>query len=388
MVVANNHEWGDKLENGFDDVFGFIPNLLGAIAIVVIGYFVAKLIGTVVSRLLYRGGLDRTLESGQGGRWISRLTSSPSRLLGSVTFWALFLGVLALAATALGIEALTDFVGEVFAYLPNVIAAFVIFVVAGAIAAGVSALIGRTMGDTATGRIVGSVVPILVMAIAGFMILDQLKIAEDIVRITYAALMGAMALGLALAFGLGGRDVAARILEGAYQRGQGTKDQVRRDLEVGRRRAAEAPPTEMIRQAVGVEGDAVAGPPGRAGVAEPAHAEPAYGEPAYAEPTYAGATGGAGKVERVGPDEPDRVPPGSAEEVGGGAQYGGGPPMTGTAPPGAVTPGAPGGPAPDVGVERSSTAETRIVEPIPADEVDTFPTAGRDDVNFDDTPTR
>jgi hypothetical protein len=58
------------------------------------------------------------------------------------------------------------------------------------------------------------------MAIAVFMILNQLQIATDIVTITYAALMGAVALGMALAFGLGGRDVASRMLEDAYQRGR------------------------------------------------------------------------------------------------------------------------------------------------------------------------
>jgi hypothetical protein len=58
------------------------------------------------------------------------------------------------------------------------------------------------------------------MGIAVFMVLNQLRIATDIVTITYAALMGAVALGAALAFGLGGRDVASRMLEEAYRRGQ------------------------------------------------------------------------------------------------------------------------------------------------------------------------
>jgi len=71
------------------------------------------------------------------------------------------------------------------------------------------------------------------MAIATFMILDQLKNANNIVVITYAALMGAIALGLALAFGLGGRDVASRLLETAYSKGQEVKDDVRRDVQQG-----------------------------------------------------------------------------------------------------------------------------------------------------------
>ena len=132
---------------------------------------------------------------------------------------------------------MTAFVGAIWAYLPNVLAAVLIFLVAGAISGAVVALVKRTMGETALGRIVATVVPILVMTIATFMILEQLKIAHDIVVTTYTLLLGAIALGAALAFGLGGRDVAARMLEGAYQKGQENKEQFKRDLDTGVSRA-------------------------------------------------------------------------------------------------------------------------------------------------------
>ena len=71
------------------------------------------------------------------------------------------------------------------------------------------------------------------------MILEQLKIAPAIVTITYAALLGAIALGSALAFGLGGREVAARMLEGAYTNVQENKEQWKQDLDQGMTRARE-----------------------------------------------------------------------------------------------------------------------------------------------------
>jgi hypothetical protein len=114
-----------------------------------------------------------------------------------------------------------------------VLAALLIFLVASLIATALVELVDRTMGDTPTGGIVKAVAPVLVMAIALFMILDQLNIASNIVTITYAALIGAVALGMALAFGLGGRDVAGRILESAYTRGQLAKDDVVRDVRTG-----------------------------------------------------------------------------------------------------------------------------------------------------------
>src|SRR5688572_24859765 len=239
MLIASNHTWVDKLENGFTAIFGFIPELIGALVILAIGYLIAKIVAGVLRRALTGAGLDRALHGGPGGDYVRRVTGSPSRLVSRIAFWVLFLGALSLAVTALGINALTEFIGAVFAYLPNVIAALAIFLVAGALAAGVGALVSRTMGETPTGKIVGSIAPVLIMVIAVFMILDQLRIAEDIVTTTFQALMFGTALALALAVGLGGRNVAERMLEGAYQKGQEQKDQVRSDMQQGKERARE-----------------------------------------------------------------------------------------------------------------------------------------------------
>lgn len=230
---------GNSIERGFTVFFAWIPALLGALAILVIGYIVAKVVGKLVTRALGRAGLDRTLHAGTGGTFVRKLTSSPSRLFGTLAFWAILLGTISLAVSVLGIDALTNFVAAVYAYLPNVLAAVLIFLVASAISAGVAALANRVMGGTSLGKIVATAAPILVMTIATFMILDQLMIAETIVTITYAALLGAVALGSALAFGLGGRDVARELLQGAYEKGKERKEEFKRDLDVGMARAKE-----------------------------------------------------------------------------------------------------------------------------------------------------
>jgi Conserved TM helix len=230
---------GNSIERGFTVFFAWIPALLGALAILVIGWFVAKLVSKLVWRGLHRAGFDRTLHSGSGGGFVRKVTSSPSRLAGTIAFWAIMLGTISLAVSVLGIEALTDFVAAVYGYLPNVLAAILIFLVASAVSAGVATLVNRVMGGTPLGKIVATAAPILVMTIATFMILDQLQIAQNIVVITYAGLIGAIALGSALAFGLGGRDVAAQLLQGAYAKGRENKEQFRRDLDQGISRARE-----------------------------------------------------------------------------------------------------------------------------------------------------
>ena len=92
------------------------------------------------------------------------------------------------------------------------------------------------MGDTPTGKLVAIVVPVLIMAIATFMILNQLQIAPEIVTITYAVLLGSLGLGMALAFGLGGRETAAQLVSGAYDKGQEQKGQVKHDMQTGKER--------------------------------------------------------------------------------------------------------------------------------------------------------
>jgi hypothetical protein len=232
-------EISDSLQQGLDSMFGFIPNLIGFLLILIVGYFVARIVKTVVSKLLDKVGLDDHLHSGQTGQYVEKVSpgASPSRLIGSVVFWFIFLFVLSAAIGALQIPAVTAFMNQVLAYLPNVIVAVLIFVIAGVVAAAVAGLVAKTMGDTPTGKVVASVVPALVMGIAIFMILNQLKIAPEIVQITYTALIGALALGLALAFGLGGREVAAEMLRGAYEKGQEQKGQVKQDMQKGKERA-------------------------------------------------------------------------------------------------------------------------------------------------------
>ena len=236
MLVADFNA-GDSLQNAFTELVAFLPNLLGALLLLLVGWIVANALAGLTRRGLGRAGFDAAIHREPTGQWIRRFIPRPSNLVGAIVFWAVFLGALSIAVDVLGIESLENLVAAIYGYLPNVFAALLIFVVAVAIAAGVATLASRLLGDTGLGRIVSTGAPILVFAIATFMILDQLKIAETIVTITYAGLIGSLALGSALAFGLGGRDVAAQMLQGAYEKGQENKEQLKRDLELGKERA-------------------------------------------------------------------------------------------------------------------------------------------------------
>jgi hypothetical protein len=252
----------DSLQQGLDAFFGFLPNLLGFLVLLLIGYVVAKVVKTAATKGLQKVGLDRTLHKSDAGRYVEKASpgASPSKLIGTAAFWFIFLFALSAAIGALKIPAFTSFLAEVQAFLPNIIAAVIIFVVAAAIAGAVGGLVHKLMGDTPTGKVVRAVVPGLVLAIGTFMVLDQLQIAPAIVTITYAALIGMLALAGALAFGLGGRDVAREMLQQAYTSGQQNKEQVKQDLQTGRQRGEQQAREQQGRFDGGARGGAVSDP--------------------------------------------------------------------------------------------------------------------------------
>jgi len=232
---------GDSLQQGLDAFFGFIPNLLGFLVILLIGWIIAKVVRTVVNKLMDRLGVDRALHRSDAGQYVERVSpgAKPSHLIGAVAYWFIFLFALSAAIGALKIAALTQFIAQVQAFLPNIIVAVLIFVIAAALAGAVAGAVQKLMGDTPTGKVVTAVVPGLILAIGMFMVLNQLHIAQEIVTITYAMLLGMLALAGALAFGLGGRDVASRMLSDAYDAGQRNKGQIKQDVQQGKQRAQE-----------------------------------------------------------------------------------------------------------------------------------------------------
>lgn len=222
-------------QRSYDSVVEFLPQLVGALILLLVGYIVAKVLEWVVHKLLTAARFDAALLRSPAGSMIERVFTSPASFTAKLVFWLVFLGGVSLAISALEIEALNNFMGAVYAYLPHVVAAVAIFLVASAVSAAVVTLINRVLGRSPLARTASTVAPAVIMSVAVFMILNELMIAPEIVTITYTAIIGAVALGLALAFGLGGRDVASRLLEQAYAAGKNTAEQAKRDVKSRRK---------------------------------------------------------------------------------------------------------------------------------------------------------
>ena len=230
-----------SLQRASDQFFTWLPRLVGALVILLIGWLVARVVSRIVVKALRSAGADRALSSGRAGAYRQQFAPSlqPSGVIGTVVFWFIFGWAILLAISTLGIQALTNAVGSVVGYLPNVVAAILILLAAVAIAGAVGGIASRLAGGTMLAKLVQTIVPALVITIALFMALVQLKIATQIVVATYVLVLGAIALGFALAFGLGGRDVAGQMLQTAYASGREAMPQLRADMSQAKEQGAE-----------------------------------------------------------------------------------------------------------------------------------------------------
>lgn len=227
----------DRLQSSFNEVFGeLIPALLGALIIVFAGYLLAKVLERLVDRGLRRIGLNNMLARGGVMEAVERSGAhlNPTRVLSNLVFWLVMFAVILVAANALGLESLASVFGELVSYIPSVIAAIVIILVGIVLGQFVGGLIGASAGALHGGRALARVGSGGVILLAVFMALQELGIATDIVTTAFAILFGAIALALALAFGLGGRELAGEITREWYERYR-----VERDEALAREREAE-----------------------------------------------------------------------------------------------------------------------------------------------------
>ena len=227
--------FGDRLQSSFAQVFGdIVPALLGALVILFAGYLLAKVLEKLVERFLRRIRLNRMLEKGGVMQAVERSGShlNPVRVLANLVFWLVMFAVILVAANALGLESLANVFSELVSYIPSVIAAIVIILVGIVLGGFVGGLISASAGALHGGRALARVGRGGVILLAIFMALQELGIATDIVTTAFAILFGAIALAMALAFGLGNRELAGEVTREWYEQYRAERDDaLRREKE-------------------------------------------------------------------------------------------------------------------------------------------------------------
>lgn len=200
-----------------DHLVNFLPGVLVALVLIVTTVAVALLMRMLLVRLLRGLEFDRRAEhlglTALLGRPTS--TSSPSHTVAAIVWWTILILGLLLSLTALDATIPSRFALAVFEYLPHLLAALMILVV-GAVAARFlarSVLIGAVNMQIQSARLLSLGVKWLVLIVAVAMALDHVGIGRTILQLAFAILFGGIVLAVALAVGLGARDVVSRTLE-------------------------------------------------------------------------------------------------------------------------------------------------------------------------------
>jgi small-conductance mechanosensitive channel len=206
------------LQDALSTFFSYIPQLIGALIILIIGYIVAKVLQAVVGRVLRGIGFDGWMERGGIKQFFDRAETdqTPATILGTLVFWFVFIIALTMAADALGIPQVSEVLAQLIAYIPSIIAAILILILAALLA---NFLAGIVRGATGS-DLLSSVARYAIIVYAVFAALTQLGIAVQLTASTFLILLGAVALAAAIAFGLGGWEVARDVIEKAYNRRQ------------------------------------------------------------------------------------------------------------------------------------------------------------------------
>jgi small-conductance mechanosensitive channel len=190
--------------------------LIGAIVILVVGYIVAKILQTVVARVLKAVGFDGWMKRGGIKQFFDRAQTreTPATVLGKLVFWFVFIIAITMAADALGIQQVSQVLAQLIAYIPSIIAAILILILAALLANFLSGIVrGATDSD-----LLASIARYAIIVYAVFAALTELGIAVQLTAPTFLIVLGAVALAAAIAFGWGGRDVAKDIIERYYDR--------------------------------------------------------------------------------------------------------------------------------------------------------------------------
>jgi hypothetical protein len=212
--------FAERLEQSFSLLGEFVPALFGALVILFAGYLVAKVLEKGTQRLLRRLHFNQMLERGGVMQAVERSGShlNPVRVIANVLFWFVMFAVLLIAANAIGMESLANVFSELVSYIPSVIAAIVIIILGIVLGGFVGGLIMASAGGLHGGPWLARIGRGGVIVLAIFMALQELGIATDIVTTAFAILFGAVALALALSFGLGNRDLAGEVTREWYAR--------------------------------------------------------------------------------------------------------------------------------------------------------------------------
>ncbi|HAS00028.1 MAG TPA: hypothetical protein DEA43_00675 [Candidatus Moranbacteria bacterium] len=213
--------WGQAIATSLIDLWVrfivFVPTLIGALLVFLLGLIIASIVGKVIERIVRALRIDQAIERLSIGESLKNhgITTSFSEFLGKLVQWFLVLVFLMAATDILGLAEVTKFLNSIISYLPNVVVATIILTIAFLLGNLVYTIV-RSSTKAAGVMNAGLLATIIKWAIVVFGLLAaliQLGIATSLVNAIFIGFISALSLAIGLAFGLGGREEAALILK-------------------------------------------------------------------------------------------------------------------------------------------------------------------------------
>ena len=245
MPTVQISNWGDSvflaLSNALNTFLAAIPQLIGALLIIIIGWLVAGALARVTTEVLRRAGADRLFAEHGGAVYGAQSTRiKPSLVAGELVKWLIRIIFLVAAANVLGMTQISLLLNQILLWIPNLIVAAVILLLAPLLARFVRGAIEVGAGEMGftNAPLLGRIAEIAIVAFAVIVAINQVGIAANLINILFVGLVGAVSLAFGLAFGLGGRDVAARITEQWYESSRATAARVANEPDAPAKRPA------------------------------------------------------------------------------------------------------------------------------------------------------
>lgn len=235
----NINEWGEAIVASLTAALSLflsaIPRIVGFLVILIIGWFISGLLASAVAALLRAIRFnDLAQRSGFSGFVQNMgLRTDASGLLADIAKWFVRLIVLVVAFDALGLPAVSAVLQQFLLWIPNLVVAVIVLVIAGLAANALGNLVRGSTAQAGLGNpdLLATIARVAVWGFGIVVAVNQLGIAQTLINTLFMGFIGALALAAGLAFGLGGRETAAQIVQNWYRQGREARPRLERAAE-------------------------------------------------------------------------------------------------------------------------------------------------------------
>ncbi|MGA2355808.1 MAG: hypothetical protein ABSG02_15035 [Terriglobales bacterium] len=220
MIVSELSQALQEVARGFAH---FLPRIIVMLILAALGWVIAYVVKVVLRSILRLVKFDKLSENAGASQLLSKAAlPSPTEVLSRFVFWIAWIGFILLGVSVLGILGLQEQVARFFLFVPRLfVAMFIMFF--GLLAASFfsrAALLAAVNANVPSPRVLSLAVRSIIIVFVLSIVFEELGLAEQTMLVAFGIAFGALMLGLAIAFGMGGRDLARRFLEKKIVRGK------------------------------------------------------------------------------------------------------------------------------------------------------------------------